>query len=142
MQSLSCFRLRADLLYSLRVLRVEKVLPLAGSRKLAAGSFFPLALAVKLRGSAACFHCYNAHMTQNASELLSRALALSEEERAELASTLIESLDTVVDDDAESAWQQEIARRLEELASGNTKALSWEAVREKGRTILNGKTRH
>ena len=81
-------------------------------------------------------------MTQNTAELLSRALALSEEERAELASTLIESLDTVVDDDAESAWQQEIARRLEELASGNTKTLSWEAVREKGRTILNGKTRH
>lgn len=81
-------------------------------------------------------------MTQNAAELLNRALALSEEERAELASTLIESLDTVVDDDAESAWQQEIGRRLEELASGNTKTLSWEAVREKGRTILNGKTRH
>lgn len=81
-------------------------------------------------------------MTQNAAELLNRALALSEEERAELASTLIESLDTAIDDDAESAWQQEIARRLQEFESGKTQALSWEAVREKGRTILNGKTRH
>lgn len=81
-------------------------------------------------------------MTQNAAELLNRALALSEEERAELASTLIESLDTVVDDDAESAWQQEITRRLQQFESGQTQTLSWEAVREKGRTILNGKTRH
>ena len=43
---------------------------------------------------------YNSFMTQQASELLQKALSLSEEERAELAGSLIESvknLDCTVD---------------------------------------------
>lgn len=80
-------------------------------------------------------------MTQEAIELLNKALALSEEERAELASTLIDSLDSLIDDNAEAAWQQEIARRVEELQSGKAQTVSWEAVREKARSILDGKTR-
>jgi hypothetical protein len=39
-------------------------------------------------------------MTQQASELLQKALSLSEEERAELAGSLIESLDAGVDEAA------------------------------------------
>lgn len=81
-------------------------------------------------------------MTQEATEVLQRALALSEEERAELASTLIDSLDTVLDPNAESAWQEEIARRAEELRSGKMNSVSWQTVREKGRAILNGKKSH
>ncbi|HKR29123.1 MAG TPA: addiction module protein, partial [Terriglobales bacterium] len=75
-------------------------------------------------------------MTQEATELLQRALALSEEERAELASTLIDSLDTILDPSAEAAWQEEIARRAEELQSGKMKSVSWQTVREKGRAVL------
>ena len=78
-------------------------------------------------------------MTQEASELLHKALALSEEERAEMASTLIGSLDPVQDADAEAAWQQEIARRVEELQSGKTKLIPWESVRAQARAILDGK---
>jgi hypothetical protein len=37
-------------------------------------------------------------MTQEAAELFRKALALSEQERADLASTLIDSLDTTVDE--------------------------------------------
>jgi putative addiction module component (TIGR02574 family) len=81
-------------------------------------------------------------MTQEATELLQRALALSEEERAELASTLIDSLDVLVDSNAEAAWQEEIARRAQELRSGKIKTVSWRSVREKGRAILDGKTSH
>jgi putative addiction module component (TIGR02574 family) len=76
-------------------------------------------------------------MTQEATELLQRALALSEEERAELASTLIDSLDTILDPNAEAAWQEEIARRAEELHSGKMKSVSWQTVREKGRVIFD-----
>ena len=81
-------------------------------------------------------------MTQEATELLQRALALSEEERAELASTLIDSLDTLLDPSAEAAWQEEIARRSDELQSGKISSVSWQTVREKGRAILNGKKGH
>ena len=81
-------------------------------------------------------------MTQEATELLQRALALSEEERAELASTLIDSLDTILDPSAEAAWQEEIARRAGELQSEKMKSVSWQTVREKGRAVLNGKKSH
>ena len=81
-------------------------------------------------------------MTQEATELLQRALALSDEERAELASTLIDSLDAILDPNAEAAWQGEIARRAEELKSGKIESVSWQAVRERGRAILNGKKSH
>lgn len=74
-----------------------------------------------------------------AGELLKQALTLSEKDRAELASNLIDSLDPIVDSDAELAWQQEIARRLEEIESGKVKTISWDEVRHKARTLLNGR---
>jgi putative addiction module component (TIGR02574 family) len=81
-------------------------------------------------------------MTQEANEFLQRALALSDEERAELASTLIDSLDAILDPNSEAAWQEEIARRAEELKSRNVESLSRQTVRERGRAILNGKKSH
>jgi putative addiction module component (TIGR02574 family) len=71
-------------------------------------------------------------------ELLKHALTLSDKERAELASSLIDSLDPTVDADAELAWQEEIARRLEEIESGRVKTIPWDEVRRKGRALLNG----
>ncbi|HET9408562.1 MAG TPA: addiction module protein [Candidatus Sulfotelmatobacter sp.] len=73
-----------------------------------------------------------------AAELLKHALTLSEKERAELASNLIDSLDPTVDPDAEVAWQAEIARRLEEIETGQVKTIPWDEVRRKGRALLNG----
>jgi putative addiction module component (TIGR02574 family) len=70
-------------------------------------------------------------MTQQASELLQKALSLSEEERAELAGSLIESLDRTADEAAEAAWNHEIARRTADLDSGKVKTVPWEAVRAK-----------
>ncbi len=70
-------------------------------------------------------------MTQQASGPLQKALSLSEEERAELAGSLIESLDATVDEAAEAGWNQEITRRIEDLDSGRAKTVPWEAVRFK-----------
>ena len=52
---------------------------------------------------------------QEAQELLKKALTLPDKERADMAGTLIDSLDQTVDENAEAVWQEEIARRLEEV---------------------------
>src|SRR2546422_6582186 len=55
-----------------------------------------------------CSQAYNLDMTQEARELLQKALALPENERAELAGNLISSLDATVDQDVDATWQQEV----------------------------------
>jgi putative addiction module component (TIGR02574 family) len=78
-------------------------------------------------------------MTQESYELLQKALALPDNERAELAGNLIASLDSTVDPDVDAAWQQEVVRRLDEVQSGRVGTVSWEEVQQKGRTRLHGK---
>jgi putative addiction module component (TIGR02574 family) len=68
-------------------------------------------------------------MTRQALDLLQKALSLSEEERADLACSLIDSLDAVADQDAGNAWNEEIARRIEQLDSGKVKTVRWEELR-------------
>jgi putative addiction module component (TIGR02574 family) len=70
-------------------------------------------------------------MTQQALYLLQKALSLSEEERADLACSLMESLDAALDDNAESAWNEEINRRIAELDSGSAKTVPWDEVRSR-----------
>jgi putative addiction module component (TIGR02574 family) len=67
-------------------------------------------------------------MTQRSLDILEKALALTEEERVDIAASLVESLDPAVDADAESAWQQEVARRVDQLNSGKSKTIPWEQV--------------
>jgi putative addiction module component (TIGR02574 family) len=78
-------------------------------------------------------------MMQEAQELLKKALALPDKERADLAGSLIESLDDTVDENAEAAWQEEIVRRLENVQSGRVKTTPWDDVRQKGRTLLRNR---
>jgi putative addiction module component (TIGR02574 family) len=68
-------------------------------------------------------------MTRQALELLQKALSLSDDERAALAGSLLDSLDTAVDEGAEDAWNQEIARRIADLDSGKAKTFPWEELR-------------
>ena len=75
----------------------------------------------------------------HAHDLLKKALALPDHDRAELAGNLLDSLDTSVDEDVDAAWQKEVARRLEEVQSGRLKTVPWSEVREKGRKLLYGK---
>jgi putative addiction module component (TIGR02574 family) len=78
-------------------------------------------------------------MSPELDELLQKAMALPPEARAALASSLIESLDENVDEDAEAAWQQEIARRMDEVQAGTAKTVPWSEVRRKGQALLQQK---
>lgn len=68
-------------------------------------------------------------MKRDASKLLETALNLPVEARAALAGSLIESLDDSVDEGAEAAWADEIARRIAELDSGKAKTVPWSKAR-------------
>ena len=71
-------------------------------------------------------------MTQEATELLKKALALSPEDREVLAVSLMDSLGSAEGQAAvEAEWNEEIARRIEELDSGKMKAISWEEVHKR-----------
>ncbi len=71
----------------------------------------------------------NWDMKQNIAEILKEALKLSPEARAALAGTLIDSLDEVVDRDAESAWEAEIVMRLKEIDEGKVNLIPWAEAR-------------
>ena len=73
---------------------------------------------------------YNQVMTQQALDLLQKALSLSEEERAALADSLLASLDISVEEGAKKAWEEEISRRIVDIDSGKAKMIPWEEVRE------------
>jgi putative addiction module component (TIGR02574 family) len=68
-------------------------------------------------------------MNTTAQELYDNALALPDSERAELAARLIDSLDAEVDDDVNTAWDNEIKRRIEELDSGAVTTIPWPEAR-------------
>jgi putative addiction module component (TIGR02574 family) len=77
-------------------------------------------------------------MTQEAQELLKKALTLPDKERADMAGSLINSLDDTVDENADAAWQDEVARRLEDVRSGKVKTIPGDEVRRQGYTLLHG----
>ena len=70
-------------------------------------------------------------MKRDAAEILKEALALPSEARAALAGSLLESLDTDVDEDAEAAWAAEVNRRVAELDNGTVKTIPWAEVRRR-----------
>lgn len=83
---------------------------------------------------------YTCRMTKQALELLQKALALPEADRAAVAGSLLESLDQGVDADAEVAWQDEISRRISDLDSGKAKTVPWEELRGRlSARLANGK---
>jgi putative addiction module component (TIGR02574 family) len=65
-------------------------------------------------------------MGKDAADLLKDALRLPVEARAALVHSLLESLDTEVDESAEEAWRKEIYRRLQEIDSGAVELIPWE----------------
>ena len=62
--------------------------------------------------------------------ILNTALQLPDEERADLAASLIESLDRPFDSDVRAAWAEEIHRRIADLDSGVVKAIPWDEARQ------------
>lgn len=65
------------------------------------------------------------------SEVLRQALSLPPEARAALADSLLESLDSAIDPDAERLWREEIRRRQNDLDSGVTQTIPWSEVRDR-----------
>jgi putative addiction module component (TIGR02574 family) len=68
-------------------------------------------------------------MTPQVSKLFAEAMQLSDRERGELAAQLIASLDPGTDNDVESAWGEELQRRLEELGTGKVRPVPWPEAR-------------
>ena len=68
-------------------------------------------------------------MALDPGRLLEEALKLSPEARAALAASLLESLDEEIDEGAEAAWAEEIAKRVRELDSGSVAAVPWSEAR-------------
>jgi putative addiction module component (TIGR02574 family) len=68
----------------------------------------------------------------------SEAMRLAESERAELAHTLVASLDGPADKDAESAWEAEILRRLGEIDAGTAELIDREELRRRMRARTTG----
>ena len=64
-------------------------------------------------------------------QLLVEALRLPEEERAALASELLDSLDSEVDPDAEAAWAAEIRARVSDIESGGARTVPWSEARRR-----------
>lgn len=67
----------------------------------------------------------------------SEALRLPEADRAELAHSLVTSLDGPADADAASAWDAEILRRLDEIESGTAKLVDREELRRRMRARMS-----
>jgi putative addiction module component (TIGR02574 family) len=70
-------------------------------------------------------------MVRDPAEVLRDALALPVEVRAAMVDSLIESLDSTIDDGAEEAWREEISRRLQQIDSGALGLISWEDARRR-----------
>jgi putative addiction module component (TIGR02574 family) len=68
-------------------------------------------------------------MTARSIEILQQARSLTEKERADLAGSLLSSLDTTPDPQAEILWQQEISRRTADLDAGKARTIPWDQVR-------------
>jgi putative addiction module component (TIGR02574 family) len=74
-------------------------------------------------------------------KIVEEALRLPNEARAALAGHLLESLDNAVDEDAESAWSKEIARRIDELDRGKVKTVSWTVARRQILGLSGGRAK-
>jgi len=68
-------------------------------------------------------------MTANAKQLLDDAMTLGRAERADLAASLISSLENGSDPDSEAAWREEVRRRVQGLDDGTSRTVSWEEAR-------------
>lgn len=65
-------------------------------------------------------------MTGLAKKLFDEALTLPEDERADLAERLVESLPSDQEVTVRAAWGQEIGRRITAIDQGLVKAIPWE----------------
>ena len=70
-------------------------------------------------------------MTKPTEAVLANALRLNANERAELASELLASLDGPADPNAEAAWAVEIKRRVQAIEDGTVELEPWQDVKRR-----------
>jgi putative addiction module component (TIGR02574 family) len=75
-------------------------------------------------------------MSPDVSDLLKRALALPVDERAALANTLLDSLETT-NQSVEEAWDLEVARRMEDLKTGKAITVPWKQLHQELLAMVN-----
>ena len=75
-------------------------------------------------------------MSPELSDLLKQALALPVDERAALANTLLDSLETS-HQSVEEAWDKEVARRMADLKAGRAVTVPWEELRRELLAMVN-----
>ena len=75
-------------------------------------------------------------MSSKAQQVLREALQLPPRARADIAGTLLHSLDVKDDADLDEAWSAEIARRIRQVDSGKVKLIPWEQVRRRLRASV------
>lgn len=68
-------------------------------------------------------------MARLAETVLKEALALPEEDRADIAGALLESIEPASEAEVEAAWRQEVATRVAALDAGEVETIPWEEVR-------------
>jgi putative addiction module component (TIGR02574 family) len=75
-------------------------------------------------------------MSPEVSDLLKRTLALTVDERAALANTLLDSLEET-GQSVQAAWDEEVARRMQDLQAGKAVTVPWEELHQELLTMLN-----
>jgi putative addiction module component (TIGR02574 family) len=70
-------------------------------------------------------------MARDPAQLLHEAMELPVEARAALANSLLDSLDSEIDADAEQLWRQEIERRLASLNDQSVQLVPWSEVQKR-----------
>ena len=75
-------------------------------------------------------------MSPEVSDLLKQALALPVEERAALANTLLDSLETT-NQSVHKAWDEEVARRIADLKAGKAVTVPWEQLHRELLAMVN-----
>jgi len=75
-------------------------------------------------------------MSPEVSDLLKRALALSVDERAALANTLLDSIEAA-NESVQEAWDAEVARRISDLKAGKAVTVPWEQLHRELLAMLN-----
>lgn len=72
----------------------------------------------------------------NIANIISQALSLPVQERAELAAQLLSSLDALSDAEVEPLWLQEAAHRAAEIDKGLSQRVCAEEVRRQANALL------
>jgi putative addiction module component (TIGR02574 family) len=80
----------------------------------------------------------NTYMDTQAQQILQTALTLPPDDRVEIAESLILSLDEDIAAEIETAWNEEIRRRIESIDKGEAKMIPWDDAIRSMRERLNG----